>query len=245
LKDKKEWTSAKTFDELAAKMSHELQDVPGVTTGFQYPVQMRFNELMTGAKQDVVCKIFGENIDSLAAIAKRVGAVIGQINGATELYEEAVTGMPQIVIRYNRTALAQYGLSIEAVNQTINAAFAGAVAGQVFEDEKRFDLLVRLEKQERHDIGDVQNLLIATPAGQQIPLHHVANVQIMEGPNQIQREDAQRRIIVGFNVRGRDVQSVVLELQQKIENDVTFPAGYFIVYGGSFENLQAVQLYIY
>lgn len=241
LKDKKEWTSAKSFDELAAKMSHELQDVPGVTTGFQYPVQMRFNELMTGAKQDVVCKIYGENIDTLAAIAKRVGAVIGQINGAEELYEEAVTGMPQIVIKYNRAALAQYGMSIASVNLTINAAFAGAVAGQVFEDEKRFDLLVRLEKQERHDVADVQNLLIATASGQQIPLYHVADVQIIEGPNQIQREDAQRRIIVGFNVRGRDVQSVVEELQQKIEKEVVFPAAYFIVYGGSFENLQAAK----
>lgn len=241
LKDKKQWTSAKRFDELADKMSTALQAVPGVTTGFQYPVQMRFNELMTGAKQDVVCKIFGENLDSLAAIAERLGAVVSQVEGATELYVEAVTGMPQIVIKHRREALAQYGLSIETVNQTVNAAFAGSVAGQIFEDEKRFDLVVRLEQQQRSSLTDVQNLLIATPSGLQIPLYLVAEVSITEGPNQIQRDNAQRRILVGFNVRGRDVQSVVAELQQKVETQITFPAGYFVHYGGSFENLQAAN----
>ena len=241
LKDKKQWTSARTFDELAEKMSTALREVPGVTAGFQYPVQMRFNELMTGAKQDVVCKIFGENLDSLAAVAARLGTVVGQVEGATELYVEAVTGMPQIVIRHRRAALAQYGLSVETVNQTVNAAFAGAVAGQVFEDEKRFDLVVRLDQQERRDLADVQNLPIATPMGTQIPLSHVADVDIVEGPNQIQRENAQRRIMVGFNVRGRDVQSVVNELREKVERQVKFPAGYFVRYGGSFENLQAAK----
>ena len=241
LKDKKQWTSARTFDELADKMSKALQDVPGVTTGFQYPVQMRFNELMTGAKQDVVCKIFGENLDSLAAIAARLGAVATQVEGATELYVEAVTGMPQIVIQHRREALAQYGLSIETVNQTVNAAFAGSIAGQIFEEEKRFDLVVRLAQQQRSGLQDVQNLLITTPSGQQIPLHHVASVEIIEGPNQIQRENTQRRIMVGFNVRGRDVQSVVEELQSKVAAQIQFPAGYFVHYGGSFENLQAAK----
>lgn len=241
LKDKKQWTSARTFDELAEKMGAALQDVPGVTTGFQFPVQMRFNELMTGAKQDVVCKIYGENLDSLAALAARLGTVVGQVGGAAELYVEAVTGMPQVVIRPRRAALAQYGLSVETVNQTVSAAFAGAVAGQVFEEEKRFDLVVRLGQRDRRDLADVQNLLIATPAGQQLPLSHVADVQIVEGPSQIQRENAQRRIIVGFNVRGRDVQSVVNELQRKVEAQMKFPAGYFVAYGGSFENLQAAK----
>jgi cobalt-zinc-cadmium resistance protein CzcA len=241
LKDKKEWTSAKTFDELAEKMSKALADVPGVTAGFQYPVQMRFNELMTGAKQDVVCKIFGENLDTLAKLVNRLGGIIGEVPGATELYTEAVTGMPQIVVRPRRSVLAQYGLSVETVNQTVQAAFAGAIAGQVFEEEKRFDLLVRLDPKERRDISDVQNLLIATPTGQQIPVGHVADVEITEGANQIQRENTQRRIIAGFNVRGRDVQSVVNELRQRVNGELEFPTGYYINYGGSFENLQAAK----
>lgn len=241
LKDKKEWTSARTFDELAEKMSKALQDVPGVTAGFQYPVQMRFNELMTGAKQDVVCKIFGENLDTLARLAAQFNDLVGQVNGATERYVEAVTGMPQITIRPKRAALAQYGLSVETVNQTINAAFAGAVAGQVFEEEKRFDLVVRLGQKDRRDLSDVQNLLISTPMGLQIPLYLVAEVDIIEGPNQIQRENAQRRIIMGFNVRGRDVQSVVDEVRAKVEAQVKFPVGYSVKYGGSFENLQAAK----
>lgn len=241
LKDKKQWTSARSFDELAEKMSKALEDVPGITAGFQYPVQMRFNELMTGAKQDVVCKIFGENLDTLAAMAARLGNVIAGVSGAAELYTEAVTGMPQIVIRPRRNVLAQYGLSVETVNQTVHAAFAGAVAGQVFEEEKRFDLVVRLDPKERRDFNDVQNLIIATPTGQQIPVSHVADVEVTEGANQIQRENTQRRIIVGFNVRGRDVQSVVEELRQRVEKEMRFPTGYFIHYGGSFENLQAAK----
>ncbi len=241
LKDKKEWTSAKTFDELAEKMSAKISDIPGVTAGFQFPVQMRFNELMTGARQDVVCKIFGEDLDTLAKYAAKLGEISGQVEGAIELYVEQVNGMPQIVVNFNREAIAKYGLNISEVNQTINAAFAGAVAGQVFEGEKRFDLVVRVAGEGRKSISDVRNLLIATPSGRQIPLDQVASVEEIEGPNQIQREDAKRRIIVGFNVRGRDVQSIVKELQEKIEKQVKFPAGYYVTYGGAFENLRAAK----
>ena len=241
LKDKKEWTSAKTFDELAEKMSAKIQAIPGVTAGFQFPVQMRFNELMTGARQDVVCKIFGEDLDTLAKYAQKLGEISSSVDGAIELYVEQVNGMPQIVVNYKRDAIAKYGLSISDLNRTLNAAFAGAAAGQVFEGEKRFDLVVRVAGEGRKNITDVQNLLIATPSGMQIPLHQVADVDEIEGPNQIQREDAKRRIIVGFNVRGRDVQSIVKELQQKVESQVKFPAGYYVTYGGAFENLQAAK----
>jgi cobalt-zinc-cadmium resistance protein CzcA len=241
LKDKNQWTSAKTFDELAAKMNKALQDIPGVTFGFQYPVQMRFNELISGARQDVVCKIFGEDLDSLTLYADRLGNIVNKVKGASDLYVETVTGMPQIVVNYNRAAMAQYGLNVEDINRTINAAFAGQSAGLVFENERRFDLVVRLENTERKDLSDVQNLLIATAKGTQIPLNQVANVQLTEGPNQIQREDARRRIIVGFNVRGRDVKSIVKELQQKVQEQIKFPPGYFVVYGGAFENLEAAQ----
>ncbi len=238
LKDKKKWTSAKTFPELEEKMSKELEAVPGVTFGFQYPVQMRFNELMTGARQDVVCKIFGENLDTLAYYAKALGDISNVVEGTSGVYVEAITGMPQIVIQYNRPAIAQYGLSISDINRVVNTAFAGQSSGQVYEGEKRFDLVVRLAGEQRKDLSDVQNLLIPTPRGTQIPLYQVATVEIQEGPNQIQREDAQRRIIVGFNVRGRDVQSMVEELQGKVEKHIKLPPGYYITYGGAFENLE-------
>lgn len=240
MKDKKEWTSAKTFPEMAEKMGAALADVPGITTGFQYPVQMRFNELMTGARQDVVCKIFGEDLDTLAHYADKLGGLAASVEGAKDLYIETVTGLPQIIIEYNRPALAQFGADIETVNNAINAAFGGQAAGLVYEGEKRFDLVVRLAGDQRKSIEDVQNLLIPVANGAQIPLHQLATVAIKDGPNQIQREDAKRRIVVGFNVRGRDVQSIVNELQQKAEK-IQLPPGYYITYGGAFENLEEAK----
>ncbi|MEJ8844245.1 CusA/CzcA family heavy metal efflux RND transporter [Lacibacter sp. H375] len=241
LKDKDEWTSAKTFDELAEKMGDALKDVPGITTGFQYPVQMRFNELMTGARQDVVCKIFGENLDSLAHYAQKLGKIINTVEGAKSLYVETVNGLPQIIIQYNRAAIAQYNLSIADINKVVNTALAGQSAGMLFEGEKRFDIVVRLKGDQKKDVKDIQQLLIPTPSGSQIPLYQLANVEIKEGPNQIQREDAKRRIVVGFNVRGRDVQSIVNELQKKTEQQLKLPAGYYITYGGAFENLNEAK----
>jgi heavy metal efflux system protein len=239
LKDKSTWTSASTVDELTEKMSKELEAVPGVTFGFQYPVQMRFNELMTGARQDVICKIYGEDLDTLASYATRLGAIINTVDGARDLYVEAVTGMPQIVIQYNRQAIAQYGMNITDINQVVNTAFAGQSSGWVYEGERHFDLVVRLSGEYRKELKDVQNLLVPAANGLQIPLNLVADVQLKEGPNQIQREDAQRRVIVGFNVLGRDVQSLVKELQQKIEEKIKLPPGYYVAYGGAFENLEA------
>jgi cobalt-zinc-cadmium resistance protein CzcA len=241
LKDKSEWTSASTFDELSEKMAKELEAVPGVSFGFQYPVQMRFNELMTGARQDVVCKIFGENLDTLALYANRLGKIVNTVEGTSDLYVESVTGMPQIVIDYNRPAIAQYNLNIEDINRIVNTAFAGQSTGLIYEGEKRFDLVVRLEGEKRQELSDVQNLLIPTPNGSQIPLSQLAKVEITEGPNQIQREDAKRRIVVGFNVRGRDVQSIVKELQNNVEAKLKLPAGYYTTYGGAFENLNAAK----
>ncbi|MGV3640671.1 MAG: CusA/CzcA family heavy metal efflux RND transporter, partial [Adhaeribacter sp.] len=241
LKDKKEWTSAASFDELAGKMGAVLEEVPGITAGFQYPVQMRFNELMTGARQDVVCKIFGENLDTLAHYARLLGQQAGTVSGARDLYVETVTGMPQVVIRYHHAALARYGTDVAQVNRTVNAAFAGVSSGLVFEGERRFDLVVRLQGELRENLGDVQQLLIPVGDGQQVPLYLLADVKLEEGPYQIQREDAKRRILVGFNVRGRDVQSIVQELQQKVQQHLPLPPGYYIVYGGAFENLEAAK----
>ncbi len=240
LKDKSEWTSATYFNELADKMSTALKAVPGITAGFQYPVQMRFNELMTGARQDVVCKIFGEDLDTLAKYAEKVGRIIPKIQGTKDLYVEPVGGMPQVVINYNRNTIAQYRLNINDINKVVNTSFAGQSTGMLFEGEKRFDIVVKLDAEQKQNLEDIKNLLIPTPSGSQVPLYVLADVKIINGPNQIQREDAKRRIVVGFNAE-KDVQSLVGELTKKVEAEIKFPDGYYITYGGSFENLNEAK----
>ncbi|KKR97386.1 MAG: Cation efflux protein [Candidatus Uhrbacteria bacterium GW2011_GWF2_41_16] len=237
LKDKKEWTSGKTREELANKMSEALSVIPGVSFGFQQPIQMRFNELMTGARQDVVLKIYGEDLDALSEQAAKVGNIVNTVKGTSDLYVEKVTGLPQIMVKFDRDRMAKFGLNIAEINRTIRTAFAGELAGLVFEGERRFDLVVRLDKANRKGLDDVKNLFINTPFGNQIPLDQVADVSFKEGPNQIQRDDTKRRITIGFNVRNRDVESIVDEIKQKIDKLVKLPAGYFITYGGQFENL--------
>jgi cobalt-zinc-cadmium resistance protein CzcA len=243
LKDKKDWTSAGNREDLANKMQEKLeQSVPGVTYGFQQPIQMRFNELMTGARQDVVVKIYGEDLDKLSGYAAKIGAIAGKISGAEDVYVEQVSGLPQVVVKFNRDKIAQFGLNIEDINTAIRTGFAGETAGLVFEGEKRFDLVVRLEQGERESLEDIKNVYVSTPSGQQIPLEQLAEVTFKEGPNQIQRDDAKRRIIVGFNVRGRDVEGIVKEIRAAIDQQVKFEPGYYPTYGGTFENLQAASL---
>ena len=237
LKPKDQWVSASSFDELADTMSKALREIPGMTAGFQFPVQMRFNELISGARQDIVCKIFGEDLDSLSEYANRLGNIIGTVEGSRDLYVEVVTGLPQIVVQYKRDAMARYKLSIDDVNRLVRASFAGESAGLIYENERRYDLVVRLKQELRQDVRDVQQLLIPTASGIQVPLYQVASVEIKEGPNQVQREDAKRRIIVGFNVRERDVESVVEELSKKVSTQMKLPSGYYIKYGGQFENM--------
>lgn len=238
LKPKKEWTSASSREELAGKMQEALEALPGVSFGFSQPIQLRTNELISGVRQDVGIKIFGEDLESLSEIAQKIGALVPTVKGATDLYIEQVTGLPQISIKLNRQRIAQYGLNISDINTTINTAFAGGIAGTVFEGEKRFDLILRLEKSERQSIDDVKRLFVTAPNGNQIPLDQVAAISYQLAPNQIQREDAKRRIIVGFNVRGRDIASVVKDLQDKIQENIKLPAGYYITYGGQFKNLE-------
>ena len=240
LKDKGDWTNASTRDELAGKMQAKLEQyIPGVTFGFQQPIQMRFNELMTGARQDVVIKVYGEDFSKLSAYAAKIGAIARKIEGAQDVYVEQASGLPQVIIKFHREKIAQFGLNIEDVNTAIRSGFAGEAAGLVFEGEKRFDMVVRLEKENRQSLEDVKNLFVTAPNGNQIPLEQLADIQYREGPNQIQRDDAKRRITVGFNVRGRDVESVVKEIQKKIDAEVKFSPGYYPTFGGTFENLQA------
>lgn len=237
LKPKSEWTSASSRDELAEKMAEALSVIPGVAFGFQQPVQMRFNELMTGARQDVALKIYGDDLSELTRQADKVGGLIRTIDGAKDLYIEQVEGLAQILVKLDRNLIAKYGLNVDDVNRTINTAFAGQTTGQVYEGERRFDLVVRLTSEKRQSLEDVQNLYIATPTGQQIPLSQLAQVTMEQAPNQIQRDNTRRRITLGFNVRGRDVESIITELQGKVAQQIKLPAGYSITYGGQFENL--------
>jgi len=239
LKDAKEWTTAYSRETLQDTMIKALSVIPGVFFEASQPIQMRFNELMTGVKQDIAVKIYGENIDTLAAYADKAAKVISGVAGTTAPQVEKVAGLPQITIAYNRDRVAQYGLNIEDLNKILSTAFAGGTAGVVFENERRFDLVVRLLSEQRQDIEDVRNLFIPLPQGGQIPLQQVATIEYVNGPAQISREDAKRRIYVGINVRGRDVKTVVDEIAQKLDAQVKLPSGYYYTYGGQFENLIA------
>jgi cobalt-zinc-cadmium resistance protein CzcA len=241
LKDKSEWTSARTREELVAKMEEKLIPLAGVKFEFQQPIQMRFNELMTGTKQDVAVKIFGDDLNILSAEAGRVEKLIQNIEGVQDLNVEKVTGLAQIQVTFNRDRLAQYGLSVAEANNILRAAFAGSEAGVVFDEEKRFGLVVRLDKDYRQNLDDVKNLLVALPSGGQIPFDNIADVEIRSGPAQVSRENTKRRITVGFNVRDRDVQSVISEVSDKIDRDIDLPTGYYVVYGGEFQKLEAAR----
>ncbi len=238
LKPVKAWTTTKDYNELAGMILEKLEVIPGVFFEANQPIQMRFNELMTGVRQDVAIKIFGENIDTLAALAPKVAAVVQTVEGAGAPQVEQTTGMPQITIDYDRRRIGNYGMNIEDINHVISTAFAGAAAGVVFENERKFDLVVRLDNNNRQSINDVSNLFVPTPNGQQIPLKQVATVSFREGPAQISREEGKRRIVIGFNLSGRDVQSVVREIQEKIDRQAPLPTGYYYTFGGTFENLE-------
>lgn len=242
MKDKSEWVSARTKEEMIEKMSHILSEqVPGVSFGFQHPIQMRFNELMTGARQDVVVKVYGEDLEDLTRYAAEIGRLVAGIEGTESLFIENMTGLPQIIIRMKRDQLALFNLSVQEVNQVVNMALAGQSAGLLFEGEKRFDVVVRLDGKARQSIEDIQHLTITSSQGVQVPLMQVATVTLENGPNQVQRDDAKRRIVIGFNTQGRDVQSIVEELKQKVNNEVKLNTGYYVTYGGTFKNLEEAK----
>lgn len=238
LKPQKEWKSKKSYAQLSDEINEALEVIPGVFFEKNQPIQMRFNELMTGIRQDVAVKIFGEDLDSLSVYANKVSGVIQGVDGITAPQVERVSGLPQINVEYDRTRLANYGINVEDVNNVVSTAFAGKSAGQVFENERRFDLVVRLDSAYRTDIDDVSNLMIPTGTGNQIPLSQVAKISYKLGAAQISRESSKRRIVIGFNVSGRDVQSVVENVQQKLSEQIKLPTGYYFTYGGQFENLQ-------
>jgi heavy metal efflux system protein len=241
LKDKSEWVSASTREELVAKMEEKLVVLAGVKFEFQQPIAMRFNELMTGSKQDIAVKIYGDDLTTLAEKAAEVEKLIQNITGVQDINVEKVTGLAQIQVEYNRDRLAQYGLSVADVNSVLRTAFAGSQAGVVFDEEKRFGLVVRMDRDYRQSLDDIKNLTVAMRDSRQIPFEQVADISIKSGPAQVSRENTKRRITIGFNVRGRDVQGVIGDVTALIDSKISMPTGYYVTYGGQYKNLEAAQ----
>ena len=238
LKDKSEWTGDyDNWEDLANAMKEEMEAIPGANIEVSQPIQMRFNELMTGSRSDIAIKIFGDDLEILDTKAKELIAKVNNIEGIGDLKADKVTGLPQITVKYDYNKIALYGLNITDINQIIRSSFAGESAGKIYEESKRFDVVVRMDAASRTDITDVSNLFIPLPNGQQVPLSQVATVSYEQGPVQVSRENGKRRITIGLNVRGRDIKSVVEEIQLKLDKDFKLPAGYYITYGGQFENL--------
>lgn len=239
LKPKGEWVSASSKDELAEKMQATLEAViPNMEIEFTQPIEMRFNELISGTRSDVAIKVFGDNLTILAEKAEQIKQVISKVEGAADIIVEKTDGLPQMTVNYNRARIAQYGLNISDINDIVALSFAGATVGNVFEGERRFDLVVRLEENFRNDIDDLKNLYVPLVNGKQVPLRELASIEYTEGPAKISRDDTKRRVVIGVNVRGRDMESVVKEIEPLIEKHVSLPSGYYITYGGQFENLQ-------
>ncbi|MBC5862980.1 CusA/CzcA family heavy metal efflux RND transporter [Flavobacterium turcicum] len=242
LKPKSEWTSAATKDELADKIKAALENqIPNMEIEFTQPIEMRFNELISGTRSDVAVKVFGEDLDVLAQKAHEIKNAIAKVEGASDIIIEKTEGLPQMSVVYDRSKIARYGLNIADLNEMIALGFAGKTVGTVFEGEKRFDMVVRLDQTNRRDIEDLRNLYVPTPNGEQIPLRELASIEYTEGPAKISRDNTNRRIVVGINVRNRDLQSVVTDIQQIVENKIKLPAGYYVKYGGQFENLQSAK----
>ncbi len=237
MKPKEEWRVS-SREEIQELIEESLSVLPGVNVEVTQPMQMRFNELMTGIRQDVAIKVFGDELDVLTAEANKIAELIAPVDGVSEPIVERVTGLPQIIVEYNRDKMAQYGLTISDINMILKTAFAGNVAGVVFEGEKRFDLVVRLQQELREDISSIENLFIPLPSGNKVPLSQVADVSIKDAPAQVSRENGKRRIYVGFNVRGRDVESTVEEIEKILSEKLRLPPGYYTTYGGQFQNLR-------
>lgn len=241
MKPKSEWTSASSRQDMFEKLEESLHNIPGVGFEFSQPIQLRFNELMTGSKADIAIKLFGEDLDILFQNATRAESVIKEIEGVGTVNVEQTIGMPQVMVKYDYQRMAQYGIHIQEVNQVIRSAFAGEKAGIIYEGDKRFDLVIRLAEESRTGIEDVENLYITLNNGSQIPLNNVANINLINAPMQVSRENTNRRIVIGVNVGDTDVESLAKQIQTELDVKVNLPAGYYFTYGGQFENLKAAN----
>jgi heavy metal efflux system protein len=241
MKPKTEWTSANNRQEMFEKIENSLSSIPGVGYEFSQPIQMRFNELMTGTKADIAIKLYGEDLDMMFQKATEAEKIIKKIDGVGTVNLEQTVGMPQIIINYKYDKMAQYGLHIKEVNQVIRTAFAGEKAGVIYEGEKRFDLVIRLNEQNRTGIEDVKSLFITLKNGTQVPLSSVADIDLVDAPMQVSRENTNRRIVIGVNVGNTDVETLVEKIQTELDANVKLPTGYYFTYGGQFENLKAAN----
>ena len=238
LKPKAEWTSAKTTPELMEKMEATLSAIPGLEAEISQPIQMRNNELLTGIKQDVAIKIFGDDLDVLTQQAGKVKKMIEDVPGVSGIFVEEVAGLPQIQVKYNHEKMASYGVSVDDISEILETTFAGAVAGSLYEGDKKFDIVLRMDPSQRN-VESLEQLSIPLKDGTDIPLSQVADIDYSPAPAQVSHEDGARRIYVGFNVKGRDVQSTVEDIQEILDKKLKLPDGYYYNYGGEFENLQS------
>lgn len=238
LKPKSEWVSAETKDELADKFKEALSEIAGVDFEFTQPIEMRFNELITGVRADLAIKVFGEDLDVLYNKALEIEKAIQNVDGAADISVEKTAGLPQMSVAYDRRKIAKYNLNIEDLNKVVTMGFAGMPAGTVFEGEKQFDMVLRYDDAHRKDIENIETASVALPNGMKLPLSEFAKISYTKGPAKISRDNTKRRIVVGVNVRNRDLESVVKDVQSIIERDVKLPTGYSISYGGQFENLR-------
>lgn len=238
LKPKVEWTSAKTTPELMEKMEETLSAIPGLEAEISQPIQMRNNELLTGIKQDVAIKIFGDDLDVLTQQAGKVKRMIEDVPGVSGIFVEEVAGLPQIQVKYNHEKMAAYGVSVDDISEILETTFAGAVAGSLYEGDKKFDIVLRMDPSQRN-VETLEQLSIPLKDGTNIPLSQVADIDYSPAPAQVSHEDGARRIYVGFNVKGRDVQSTVEDIQEILDEKLKLPDGYYYNYGGEFENLQS------
>ena len=239
LKPRGEWKTARTREELVEKMAERLeQQVPQAAFSFSQPIELRVAELIAGVRSDVAVKIFGDDLDILKAKADEISRVISRVEGAADVKVEAVTGLPQLQIKANRETIARYGLNVEDINDLVETVIAGKPAGIVYEGEQRYDMVVRLGDPASRDIETIKNLRVPAPNGVMVPLSQVASIAMVEGPAQISREDTRRRIAVELNVRGRDIGSFVADAEKLIASQVKLPPGYYLTWGGQFENLQ-------
>lgn len=242
LKPRSEWTSAESKDELANVFKEALlAKIPGVEYEFTQPIEMRFNELITGTRSDLAIKIFGEDLDLLYTTALEVEEAIKNIPGAADISVEKTAGLPQMSVKYDRSKLAAFGINIADLNQIIATGFAGTSAGKIFEGERSFDLVLRFDEEHRNEINDIKNASIMAANGEHYPLSEFAEIKYALGPAKISRDDTKRRIVIGVNVRNRDLESVVIDVQNTIASKVDLPAGYTVDYGGQFENLRTAR----
>ncbi len=241
LKEPEDWRPGISRDDLIDSMETELNEIPGISFEFLQPIQMRFNELMTGIKSDVAVKIFGDDPKVLYKQAQKVEGALSGIEGIKEIKVEQTTGLPQLVVSYNRELMASYGVNVKQANTILEAAITGAKAGVVYEGDRRFDLVIRLDSNERKSLESIQKLRIPSENGMLIPMEQVADVRVEYGPAQVSREGGRRRIVVGISVRGRDVESVVNDIKQRLNEKRFLPAGYFYTYGGQFQNLEEAK----